>query len=733
MRYRRFAVLLLFALGVPLAATAETGKVVKVVDGDTFMAEIEGKSGPETIEVHLRCADAPIASSPFGDKSSEYLQQLLGQQASVNYKVQAYCGSDKCVEALAYFPPPEEQPVSYINTQMIAAGLARNSGCRGEFADAEEQARTAKIGIWSTGETIVYSEAKKQVTVKTASTPASTSSKVSSATEQEAPAIIRYDRAERKVTIISRKISLTRAVEIIDAVSPSPIKVYLQEEEYLAINLENANWYDALRYIVETADLKQVNLDGKIDLYTRLFYYKHVSPYLKVAGNVGVYMNTGSAPRSEPAVDDGTTRYVFINDFENSAEVAQQYRETKARTEDSIDKSSGFIQVHEQSGPAPVSDYGRFELSNQKSEPVKTAAVVPEEKIETKPVVEEKKTAPAVVAEPAKPVRAPLQPYSGERPVVKEEAPAPAAAPPQPVAVAPAAPPEKVASAAPAPTAEVAKTPAAAPAKDQTPAKATDTSKAAPAPADETAAVGPEVELEFSWLHAVAIVFILLVVIIGCMFLTRSAGAKAAAAERHVEPEELEEEEDDLPLDVDAQVDKQYEEEIFEELDQAVDRNAVEAEAAPEVKPKSKRGPKPLSGKDKRINPAIVEEEVAAPATGYDADEHGPERVPRKICLLEVKCSIDGNSFTGIGLDISNGGLFIDSKESLDIGKVVELEFKLFEDDKNNIRCRGAVTWYNRRPDPIKPDYPNGFGVRFVDLEVLTVQRINEYLALDDE
>ncbi|NIQ94589.1 MAG: hypothetical protein GWN87_10515, partial [Desulfuromonadales bacterium] len=73
-------------------------------------------------------------------------------------------------------------------------------------------------------------------------------------------------------------------------------------------------------------------------------------------------------------------------------------------------------------------------------------------------------------------------------------------------------------------------------------------------------------------------------------------------------------------------------------------------------------------------------------------------------------CAVDGDSFTGIGLDISAGGLFVDSKDIFEVGKVVELEFRLFEDDEDPVRCRGAVTWYNQRPDPIKPDYPNGFG-----------------------
>jgi endonuclease YncB( thermonuclease family) len=298
---RSFAILLLVFLVFPTPVFAEQGKILEVVDGDTFKAEVEGKRGPESIEIHLRCSDAPVISSAFGQESRKFLQQLLAQGSTIQYKVQAYCGSEKCVEALAYFPPPEDQSISYINTEMIAAGMARNNGCRGQFAEAEESAKAAKAGIWSTTAKIAYSETRKSVTVKPAAT--ATTTKKTTTTSQQAPAIIRYDRVERTVTIKSRKISLSRVIETIDTVSPSPIKLYLQEQQYIPINVENAHWYDALSYVLETADLKQVNLDGKIDLYSRLFYYKHVSPYLKVAGNVGVYMNTGSAPKGEPLPD----------------------------------------------------------------------------------------------------------------------------------------------------------------------------------------------------------------------------------------------------------------------------------------------------------------------------------------------------------------------------------------------------------------------------------------------
>ena len=66
----------------------------------------------ETIEVNLRCSDAPVIGSYFGKESQQLLEQLLNKSALISYKVQAYCGSEKCVEALAYIPDEKVQKIT---------------------------------------------------------------------------------------------------------------------------------------------------------------------------------------------------------------------------------------------------------------------------------------------------------------------------------------------------------------------------------------------------------------------------------------------------------------------------------------------------------------------------------------------------------------------------------------------------------------------------------------------
>ncbi|MBE0502476.1 MAG: thermonuclease family protein, partial [Desulfuromonadales bacterium] len=319
----------------PALLWAAEGQVLKVVDGDRFRVERVGSKGPETLELHLRCSDAPVLSSLFGQESKQYLESLLRESDSVNFKIQAYCGSELCVEVFAYTPPPIDSAITYINTRMIAAGMARNDSCRGQFQEAEDQAKAAKKGIWSTTEKIVFAESELMAKSAGAQMPTAAPA-VTVQAVQKSPALIEVDRVERTVTLKSRSISLSRAINAIDMVSTQPVSLYLIEEQYLPLALDKVPWYAALQKIVQTANLKQVNMNGKIDLYDQSFYYKHIAPYLKLSDNDGVYINVRNSANDAPVVDDGVTRYVFVNDFENSA----------APPEAKDEGAYGYVQVH---------------------------------------------------------------------------------------------------------------------------------------------------------------------------------------------------------------------------------------------------------------------------------------------------------------------------------------------------------------------------------------------------
>ena len=756
-----------------------SGQVLKVVDGDTFLMDVAGVRGQETIEVNLRCSDAPIISAPFGAESRQYLETLL-KGAEIHFKIQTYCGSEACVEVLAYIPDPLNPKINYINTQMIAAGMARNDSCRGVFNTAETQAKSGKKGIWSTSKKIVFTEAVKAATTKTSSKPTTLS-----LTPKAARALIEVDRAERTVTLKSKSMSLSKAINAIDTVSTLPVSLYLIEEQFVAVSLEKVAWYTALQHLVDKADLKQVNMNGKIDLYDQLFYYKHIAPYLKLSDNDGVYINARSGDKS-PVVDDGVTRYVFINDFENTAVEARQ----------KVDDQSGFVQVHQGSEPAPVSDYGRFEVSGDKEQPATVATTAPET------------VKPLPTDLPA------LKPYSGQKSVVeqKEEA----------IAVSVKAPVKEAAE--PVATAVVENTdPQETVTKttvfeQEQAAKPAEPAKSRPAetkPADEVSDPEQVLNIALSMTELVVLLIVVVVVVFGSIFLSRSAAKRASKAEKSIDPATLNKKAAAVDATPEPEVDKAYEKEVFEDIEhgyskeneKAVDDIFEDGDDQPVEPPTEDRVEAPVEEEFAAEEEAAVESEsveevdqeedtaeadtvdVAAdeaaepeepPASvepveddapaevtdtsdtaeetkvetnrpvlkeakktksdegnyavtldDYDRLMNPPKREPRTDCLFEMTCTFGDQTATGIGLDISSGGIFIDSKDNFAIGKVIDLTFKLNEEDEESIRCRGAVTWVNERPDPIKPNYPNGFGVHFIDVDAVTAQAIEVFLHGD--
>lgn len=91
-------------------------------------------------------------------------------------------------------------------------------------------------------------------------------------------------------------------------------------------------------------------------------------------------------------------------------------------------------------------------------------------------------------------------------------------------------------------------------------------------------------------------------------------------------------------------------------------------------------------------------------------------REPRRTCLFPIQFKDSGKDYSAKCLDVSTGGIFIETAEKPPVGRLLELTFMLPGQAIENVVCKGSVAWYNERPNPMKPNYPLGFGVRFVDL-----------------
>ena len=108
-------------------------------------------------------------------------------------------------------------------------------------------------------------------------------------------------------------------------------------------------------------------------------------------------------------------------------------------------------------------------------------------------------------------------------------------------------------------------------------------------------------------------------------------------------------------------------------------------------------------------------------------------REPRRTCLFPISfkpksAEPEKAGSRGKCLDISSGGVFIDTPELLELNSIVELEFVLPYLDHATLKCRGKVAWHNTRPNPTKPNYPIGLGIKFVDLNEATDQSIKSFI-----
>jgi len=91
-------------------------------------------------------------------------------------------------------------------------------------------------------------------------------------------------------------------------------------------------------------------------------------------------------------------------------------------------------------------------------------------------------------------------------------------------------------------------------------------------------------------------------------------------------------------------------------------------------------------------------------------------REPRQTCLFQVQFTWQGENERAKCLDISSGGLFVDSQADIPVGEVLSITFKLPNQELSLLSVQGEVAWHNRRPNLLKPHYPVGFGIKFINL-----------------
>lgn len=115
-----------------------SGVVKRVIDGDTIL--LEGR------KIRLRGIDAPETDQPFGRKAAVFLNSLIcGKRVRVEYSETYKYDKNDRILGTVYFQEND------INLAMIRHGFAWHYKQYDDtqlYADAEDEARTARKGLW---------------------------------------------------------------------------------------------------------------------------------------------------------------------------------------------------------------------------------------------------------------------------------------------------------------------------------------------------------------------------------------------------------------------------------------------------------------------------------------------------------------------------------------------------------------------------------------------------------
>ncbi len=91
-------------------------------------------------------------------------------------------------------------------------------------------------------------------------------------------------------------------------------------------------------------------------------------------------------------------------------------------------------------------------------------------------------------------------------------------------------------------------------------------------------------------------------------------------------------------------------------------------------------------------------------------------REPRRDCQIIVDYTCRGRRLMGRCIDISSGGMFLESQPTAQSGESLLLKFCLPDEKKTSVEVKGRIAWVNAKGSIIKEGFPLGYGVEFVDI-----------------
>ena len=112
-----------------------------------------------------------------------------------------------------------------------------------------------------------------------------------------------------------------------------------------------------------------------------------------------------------------------------------------------------------------------------------------------------------------------------------------------------------------------------------------------------------------------------------------------------------------------------------------------------------------------------LETEPAERTLSLEETEPSMRENPRRPCLINADCRIQGNRFRSYILDISIGGVFIETSERVPVGETILLNFTL-PAFSHPVTLSGKIAWSG----------PQGFGVKFEVMPPPEGRAIKDYI-----
>lgn len=106
-----------------------------------------------------------------------------------------------------------------------------------------------------------------------------------------------------------------------------------------------------------------------------------------------------------------------------------------------------------------------------------------------------------------------------------------------------------------------------------------------------------------------------------------------------------------------------------------------------------------------------------------DDERRVHQRVPHEV---EISLTSDSNFYTGFTSDISEGGVFIATRETVPVGTEVSFEMKL---GSGSVNVTGIVRWARPYSELSDASVAPGVGVQFTNLHPKVAQIVNAFIA----